>query len=68
LQLPEIPPKMGLSKTKDPDGLTTRKEAFDGLLKAIIQGKVGLNHLAEFLQPPNVLINYKKVRYLIRNK
>jgi len=60
MQLPEIPPKKGLSKTKDPEGLNARKEAFDRLLKAIVQGKVGLNHLAEFLQTPNVLSNYKK--------
>jgi len=68
MQLPEIPPKKGLSKTKDPEGLNARKEAFDRLLKAIVQGKVGLNHLAEFLQTPNVLSNYKKVlEFVIEN-
>ncbi len=60
--MPELPAKKGLGgKSKDEASLTERKAAFNKLLNAIVQGKAGFEHLAEFLQPRNILSNYKKV-------
>jgi len=62
INLPEIPAKKGLGgKTTDTEGLAERKQAFDVLLKAIVQNKVGLSHLADFLQSPHVLELYQKI-------
>jgi len=59
--LPEIPPKKGIGKTTEKEGIEERRVAFDHLLKAIVNNKVGFAHLADFLQSPHVLELYQKI-------
>jgi len=59
--IPKIPPRKTIGKTKDEEGLGVRVAAFDNLLKHLAQQKIGLNCLAEFLTPPSILPYYGKV-------
>lgn len=59
--LPKIPPRKTIGKTKDEESLGVRVAAFDKLLKFLVQEKVGFDCLADFLISPSILPYYGKV-------
>lgn len=63
--MPKIPPRKTIGKTKDEEGLGARVAAFDKLLKYLVQQKIGLDCLAEFLISHSILPYYGKVSALM---